>query len=404
MAVDPSAGLSIRRPSRGQGGAPFLHSRPMRFTQELAQALRHQRVLMKHRPERLRMRLLIYLLWLLGFGLFFALLHGVQSGQLGSLPWWQRVLPGHLLVSSCVTLVFFCTFRGIEVWAPQRWLDWLAALKDWRVGLFFSSVSIACSTVGLLVGMALVDLLWNTDNWGRVLLQPGFWGQFLGISAVACAFIGWRYRARWKQEAMQARITEAQLKLLQGQIEPHFLFNTLANVQSLIDFDPERAKLMLERFTDYLRASLGQLRGESTTLAQEFAMLQAYLGLMQLRMGERLKVELSLPADLGGVELPPLLAQPLVENAIHHGLEPQIAGGTVAVSARRVDGRLWIEVADDGQGLDAPKRRGGNGVALANIRERLTARFGTCATLELLPRDGGGTLARIQLPLSANAS
>lgn len=192
---------------------------------------------------------------------------------------------------------------------------------------------------------------------------------------------------------------------MQAQVEPHFLFNTLANVQSLIDFDPERAKQMLERFTDYLRASLGQLRGDSTTLAQEFGMLGAYLALMQLRMGERLKVELSLPAELGAIALPPLLAQPLVENAIHHGLEPKIAGGTVAVSARRVDGRLWIEVADDGQGLDGQRpggqRRSGNGVALDNIRARLAARFGPGASLDLLPRDGGGTLARIQIPATA---
>jgi sensor histidine kinase YesM len=214
--------------------------------------------------------------------------------------------------------------------------------------------------------------------------------------------MGLRYRTRWKQEQLQARVTEAQLRLLQGQIEPHFLFNTLANVQSLIDFDPERAKLMLERFTDYLRASLGQLRGETTTLTQEFGMLEAYLGLMQLRMGERLRVRLALPTELAGFELPPLLIQPLVENAIHHGLEPKVGGGEIVVSARREARALVIDVEDDGQGLDGQRsggqRRSGNGVALGNIRARLNARWGPTATLELLPRDGGGTLARIHIP------
>ncbi|WP_457425851.1 sensor histidine kinase [Roseateles sp. P5_E7] len=375
----------------------------MSFTEEFTQALRHQRVLMKHRPDRLRVRLLIYLLWFLFFGFFFATFHGLQSGRLGSARWWAGDLPGHMLVSACVTACFFFIFRGFERLAPQRWIDAIVAWRDWRAGLFYTSLSVACSAIGVVIGLAVVDQIWMTQSWNKALAQPAFWAEFLVISAVISVFIGLRYRARWKQEAMQARITEAQLRLLQGQIEPHFLFNTLANVQSLIDFDPDRAKLMLERFTDYLRASLGQLRGDSTTLAQEFGMLEAYLGLMQLRMGERLRVSLSLPAELAGFELPPLLLQPLVENAIHHGLEPKVGGGEITVSARREAGALCIAVADDGQGLDAPRRRGGNGLALDNIRARLAARWGPGATLELLPREGGGTLATIQIPLTGSS-
>ena len=361
--------------------------------------MRHQRGLMKHRPDRFRFRLLIYAIWTLGFGTAFAILGGLQRGDLGGANWWQDQLPGNLLVSGCVMVCFFVVFRSFEKLAPQRWLDTIMGWHDWRSGLFFSTASIGCALLGVILGLWVVDRIWAAQNLQDVLGNLGFWRQFLIVSALISMVMSWRYRARWKQEQLQARVNEAQLRLLQGQIEPHFLFNTLANVQSLIDFDPERAKLMLERFTDYLRASLGQLRGDSTTLAQEFGMLDAYLALMQLRMGERLKVELSLPAELGGIQLPPLLAQPLVENAIHHGLEPKIAGGTVAVSARRMDGQLWIEVTDDGQGLDGPKRRGGSGLALGNIRARLTARFGPSAKLDLLPRDGGGTLARIQFPL-----
>ncbi|MFG6487674.1 sensor histidine kinase [Roseateles sp. BYS78W] len=376
----------------------------MTFLEELGQAVRHQRMLMKHRPDRARFRLLIYAAWMLFFGLAFAVAAGLQRGDLGAARWWQEQLPANLLVSACVMACFFAVFRSFEKLAPQRWLDTIMGWRDWRSAVFFSVVSMGCSLIGVVTGLLLVDVIWNVPNLRYVLGNLGFWRQFLIVSVVISSIMVWRYRARLRQQLMQARVTEAQLRLLQGQIEPHFLFNTLANVQSLIDFDPGRAKLMLERFTDYLRASLGQLRGESTTLAQEFAMLEAYLGLMQLRMGERLRVTLSLPAELAGVELQPLLVQPLVENAIHHGLEPQIAGGTVAVSARRVDGRLWIEVADDGQGLDGPRRRGGNGVALGNIRSRLAARFGPSAQLELLPREGGGTLARIQFPLSSNAA
>ncbi|WP_457442379.1 sensor histidine kinase [Roseateles sp. P5_E4] len=374
----------------------------MTFTEEFAQALRHQRVLMKHRPDRMRFRLLIYLIWTLGFGTVFSVMAGLQQGNLGSLFWWQALMPGNMLVSLCVSIGFFSIFRAFERLAPQRWLDTVMGWRDWRSGLFFSVLSISCALLGVVVGMWLVDRIWmGNGNTLQLLASFGFWRQFLLISVFISVVASFRYRARWRQEMLQARVTEAQLKLLQGQIEPHFLFNTLANVQSLIDFDPARAKQMLERFTDYLRASLGQLRGDATTLAQEFAMLEAYLALMQLRMGERLRVRLDLPPELNGIELPPLLVQPLVENAIHHGLEPKIAGGEIVVSARREADTLVIDVDDDGQGLDAPKRRGGNGVALDNIRERLKARWGLRATLELQPREGGGTRARICIPFSA---
>ena len=373
----------------------------MTFTEEFVQALRNQRVLIKHRTDRWQFRALIYLTWTLGFGSFFAVVAGVQMRNLGSVAWWTEQVPGNMVMSLCVALSFFVGYRSFERLAPQRWLDAIMGWRDWRSGLFFSGFSITLALLGVIVGLFVIDFIWGIGRpVQRLLAEAGFWRQFLLVSAVISVALTWRYRQRWKQEMLQARVTEAQLKLLQGQIEPHFLFNTLANVQSLIDFDPERAKLMLERFTDYLRASLTQLRGDTTTLANEFAMLEAYLALMQLRMGERLKVALDLPDALRAVELPPLLAQPLVENAIHHGLEPTIAGGTVSVTARQQDGRLLIEVADDGQGLDGPRRRPGNGVALANIRARLQARFGASASLELQPRDGGGTRAVIQFPLS----
>lgn len=377
----------------------------MTFTEEFTQALRNQRLLMKRRPDRLRFRLLIYLIWTLGFGTFFSVFAGVQAHNLGTLAWWSEQVPSNMLMSLCVTVCFFFGYRGLELLAPQRWLDAIISWRDWRSGLFFSTLSICLALLGVIIGIYIIDLIWGIDRpVPTILSSAGFWRQFFIVSAIISVVLTLRYRARWKQEVLQARVTEAQLKLLQGQIEPHFLFNTLANVQSLIDFDPDRAKLMLERFTDYLRASLGQLRGDTTTLAQEFAMLEAYLALMQLRMGERLQVTLDLPAALRDVELPPLLAQPLVENAIHHGLEPKIEGGRVTVTARDVDGRLHIEVADDGQGLEGPRRRGGNGVALDNIRARLQARFGASASLELLPRDGGGTRALIQFPLSKTAT
>lgn len=120
----------------------------MTFTEEFSQALRHQRMLMKHRPDRLRMRVLVYLLWLAGFGLFFATINGLQSGRLGSAGWWLNDVPGHMLVSACVTACFVIGFRGFERLAPQRWLDTIMGWRDWRSGVFFSVFSIACSLLG----------------------------------------------------------------------------------------------------------------------------------------------------------------------------------------------------------------------------------------------------------------
>jgi signal transduction histidine kinase len=313
--------------------------------------------------------------------------------SLDQLPvWFGR----NLVVSMCIGVIIHLLYEVLgRYWAtPAR----VSAWAPWQRTLYFSGVPMVGVAIGWPLGFAMLGTdvrRWFGTPDGSVVVLTS-----LALSVGVTLVLHLHFAARAREYRAEQQATEARLRLLQGQMEPHFLFNTLANVQSLIDFDPERAKLMLERFTDYLRSSLGQLRNDTTTLAHEFAMLEAYLALMQLRMGERLRVELSLPAELGGAMLPPMLVQPLVENAIHHGVEPRIAGGTVSVTARAAEGRLCIVVADDGEGLGAPRRRGGNGVALDNIRERLATRFGAAASLELLPRDGGGTLARIQLPLT----
>ena len=204
-----------------------------------------------------------------------------------------------------------------------------------------------------------------------------------------------------KQFEAERRATESQLRLLQAQIEPHFLFNTLANVQSLMDHDLPKARQMLQSFTDYLRASLTTLRGDHSPVAQELALAQSYLELLQARMADRLRFSITADDAARPQPLPPLLLQPLVENAVQHGLEPSINGGSVRVSARVIGTQLVLEVQDDGRGPDAPARRSGKlgaGMALNNIRQRLLARYGSDATLEVSAAHPG-TLARITLPL-----
>jgi sensor histidine kinase YesM len=204
---------------------------------------------------------------------------------------------------------------------------------------------------------------------------------------------------RARAEAIARQALQAQLQLLQAQIEPHMLFNTLANLQGMIGIDPQRAQQMLDQLIQYLRATLTSSRAESTTLAQEFTLMHAYLGLMSVRMGERLGFTLQLPDDMRAALIPPMLLQPLVENAIIHGLEPKVDGGHITVSAAREGAVLTICVADTGLGLDAPSAKAGTHVGVANTRDRLLALFGAGAALTLEPNMPQGAIARLTLPV-----
>ncbi len=198
---------------------------------------------------------------------------------------------------------------------------------------------------------------------------------------------------RLEQESLAAR---AELRVLQAQIEPHFLFNTLSNVVGLIDAEPPAARAMLLDLTALLRAALARTRREETALAEELDLLRAYLGIMGRRMGERLAWRIEAEPDTLTVRLPPLLLQPLAENAIRHGLEAKPGGGDLLISSRRRDGCVEIAVADNGAGLGGAYA--GSGVGIANVRARLAARYGAAATLDLAENPGGGVTVRLSIP------
>jgi signal transduction histidine kinase len=200
--------------------------------------------------------------------------------------------------------------------------------------------------------------------------------------------------------AIEKQAMQAQLQLLQAQIEPHMLFNTLANLQGLIAVDPTRAQHMLHQLILYLRATLSSSRAEKTMLADEFSLMEAYLGLMSVRMGPRLSYTVRLPDALRGMPVPPMLLQPLVENAIKHGLEPKVGGGHIEVQAAEEAGVLTLVVADTGLGVDAARAdKSGTHLGLANIRERLQALYGERASFLLIPNKPSGVIAQLTLPL-----
>ncbi|TVS18775.1 MAG: sensor histidine kinase, partial [Gammaproteobacteria bacterium] len=192
------------------------------------------------------------------------------------------------------------------------------------------------------------------------------------------------------------------LRLLQAQIEPHFLFNTLSNALVLVRTDAEAAARVLEQLTRLLRASLHRTRSAHSTLGEELEVIEAYLSIASVRMGERLDWNIEVSDDLRALELPPLLLQPLVENAVNHGIDPLPAGGTVRVVAEVGAGTMTLSVRDTGVGLIG--QASGAGLALDNIRQRLRALYGAAATLDLIELPGGGTEARVRLPMSQHPS
>jgi hypothetical protein len=204
---------------------------------------------------------------------------------------------------------------------------------------------------------------------------------------------------RSEQEAQQASLSrqlmEAKLAAMQAQIEPHFLFNTLASVDHLIETDPSAASRMQKNLIAYLRAAIPQMRESSTTLGRETELCRAYLNILQMRMESRLRFEIAIPEELINAPVPPMMLPTLVENAIKHGLEPKPAGGEIRITAVRQEDKLKVSVVDTGMGFsDKP----GSGVGLANVRERLQALYDGKAGLTIEPNSPQGTIATIEIP------
>ena len=206
-----------------------------------------------------------------------------------------------------------------------------------------------------------------------------------------------------QQERMRRQLADARLKLMQAQVEPHFLFNTLASVQHLAQQQaPEAAQLTAQLIT-FLRAGLASLREDTTTLAREFKAIEAYLIIMQTRMRDRLAFELDLPEVLNEINMPPAMLISLVENAIKHGLEPSPDGGKICVTARLENERLRLTVSDTGSGIAQNAATAGGGVGLDNIRQRLRALFAQNARLIVSENVPHGFIAVIDMPMHSKS-
>lgn len=265
-------------------------------------------------------------------------------------------------------------------------------------------IPIACG-FGVFLAQAVLSLPWpfevppHRPPFAMALVMS----YSLAILTFIIDYLRVRAAANEKRaEAAQRQALETQLQLVQAQLEPHMLFNTLANLHALIDLDPARAQDMLARLITFLRSTLNASRNAERPLAEEFDHAADYLALMQIRMGSRLSVDLDLPRELTDTPVPPLLIQPLLENAIQHGLEPSRQGGHLTVRAGIESGWLVLQVTDTGRGLNAPPlpRKSPGGFGLGSVRDRLQTLYGNQASLVLEPGpQGHGTRATLRLPL-----
>jgi signal transduction histidine kinase len=332
--------------------------------------------------------------------------------------WWAALLYS-LLIGNLISGLLHLGRHGLSRWLLSRPGPHPMDLREgWPGWAWMTPVMLSSGLIGYVGGLWLGDqftgatsaLPWQGQNswrsWTGILVMS----LLVTVAGTAYFYFRNRLSATEARLAQTARLAaETQLRLLESQLEPHMLFNTLANLRVLIGIDPPRAQAMLDSIIDFLRATLTASRVSHHSLADEFARLADYLALMQIRMGDRLQVALELPDELRTCMVPPLLLQPLVENAIKHGLEPSRRGGWLRVSARREpDGRLGLQVSDSGQGLPVaaavpsglgPESRTGTGFGLSQVRERLSTLYGAQAQLLLSPQAGGGTQAWVRLPL-----
>jgi signal transduction histidine kinase len=280
---------------------------------------------------------------------------------------------------------------------PIRSLTWRTAAVAHLVG----SVGFVLCKVALYTPI----LRWLNPGLDRSMLDVltfGFYGDFLGYWAAIGVLHAIEYSREAREREVQAAALDGalragELQILRAQLQPHFLFNTLQAISTLIHRDPAAADRMLTDLSDLLRTSLTSAAMQEVTLEDDLAFLRRYLDIMGVRFGDRLEVTLDVPDDLLPAVVPSLALQPLVENAIRHGMANRTDVGHVVIGARRKDGRLVLSVKDDGPGPPAAPVT--DGVGLANTRERLRRLYGADGAVEIEAGPARGTTATLTLPL-----
>lgn len=289
--------------------------------------------------------------------------------------------------------------EGVAAVSDGRWPEWVLHALNWlRLGPPARRIRV---TVGgdaadstICIDARMDTVLPSVDVLG--CNRRHIESIAAAVTALAQPLIAQRREVQERAQ-LQRRLIDARLQVLRAQIEPHFLYNTLANVQYLIGVDPPAASAMVGALIGYLRQALPRMRDTHSTLGEELVLARAYLDILRIRMGSRLAVAIDSPPALADHPFPPMMLTSLVENAIKHGLEPKSGGGRIAIDARTDDSSLRVSVADDGLGFGG-SAGGGSGIGLRNIRETLESLFGARAKLTVEPSAGGGVVATIEVP------
>ncbi len=316
-------------------------------------------------------------------------------------------LTGFTTKSFIINLIVSQSF-GISICSMIMLLLWIFKPKPEKIvsAAFIVIIGIVSGTViGLQIGSFVLQQIFSVTlmQLEKSLFRSIILAITLGI-IFSYFFISISRLRTSKEEIQQERIKriavekealEANLRLLQAQIEPHFLFNTLSNILSLIDTNPANGKSMLLDLIHYLRTSLSRTFPDPITLGQEIDMIKAYLNIQKIRMGERLRFKIELPDAVRRHPFPPMLLQPLVENAVKHGLEPKVDGGEIMIKALEKDDLLRIEVMDTGNGFSSSHKAG---VGIGNVRERIKLLYGEKGRLILEENKPNGVRAIIEVP------
>jgi two-component sensor histidine kinase len=317
--------------------------------------------------------------------------------------WLRNVFPAVLLVTVADNLSADARtpMRVISLVAALvagAWLSgtiaWFAVCSEGMDGCRSGVVHCFLAELSTGTGSArcFLNVFFLTLSWGALLTGALFFLERERRMAAATQ------QASLDRVDLDRQMAEVRLQMLQAQIEPHFLFNSLATILGLYREDAREGSRLIKDLAAYLRGALPQMRETVSTLRRELALSQAYLRVLQVRMGHRLKVEIDVPRRLQEASVPPMMLPTLVENAVKHGIAPLPKGGTVHIRAEQVGERLRVAVSDDGAGF---RNASGAGVGLANLRARLSTLFGSDASLDVVANIDAGITASLELPLHA---
>lgn len=357
-------------------------------------------------------------LWLIliaiaaGYAVFASTVSVSYTAVYGLSRWTLK--PDSTAIFPFLVLINLFTWVGYMLWTPA--IFWLGRRfrfdrQHWLVAL---AVHVPASLIMTSLHLALVGvfryflqgLRGGDPDLGYTIAEAFFRTVDLELP-VYWAIIGLQHAVDYYRQArarelraarLEVRLVQSQLQALQQQLQPHFLFNTLHAISTLVHRDPDKADAMIERLSDLLRLTLRKVGVQEVELAEELEYLRAYLDIEQVHFGSRLSINYRIDVAALDVLVPTLILQPLVENAIRHGLEPQVGGGSLTIEAQADGDTLWLRVRDNGIGIAKGSLRR-DGLGLANTRSRLDRLYGEQAALTIRENPGGGVFVDMYLPL-----